>query len=87
MAQFVWIDWNLAKIDLHGLSVHEVEHAWHTRRDVDTWDEPEPGIASFGVLPNGQSVKLIWRPNGFGDDGLIFIVTAYKVPKHRTNRA
>jgi len=28
MAQFVWIDWNLDKLDLHGLSKEEVEHAW-----------------------------------------------------------
>jgi hypothetical protein len=91
MAQFVWIDWNLAKLDLHSLSAREVEHAWHNRRDVDRWDEPEPGIASFGTLPNGQMVKLIWRYNGLGDDEMIFIITAYKVPKkvpkHRTNRA
>ena len=25
MAQFVWLDWNLAKIDVHGLSADEVE--------------------------------------------------------------
>ena len=87
MAQFVWIDWNLAKLDLHGLSAAEVEHAWHHRRDVDRWDEPESGVCSFGLLPNGQPVKLIWRWNGSGDDDLVFVITAYKVPKHRTSRA
>jgi hypothetical protein len=85
MAQFVWIDWNLAKIDLHGLSVREVEHAWHNRRDVEEWNDPEPGILSYGTLPNGQRAKIIWRYNGIGDDTMIFIITAYKVPK--TTRA
>ena len=87
MAQFVWIDWNLAKLDLHGLSAAEVEHAWHRREDVDRWDEPEPGVCSFGPLPNGRVVKIIWRLNGIGDSDLVFVVTAYKVPKHRTSRA
>jgi hypothetical protein len=32
-------------------------------------------------------VKIIWRWNGIGDTDLVFVVTAYKVPKHRTNRA
>jgi hypothetical protein len=87
MAQFVWIEWNRAKIDLHGLSAVEVEHAWHHRRDVDHWDDPEPGVCSFGTLPNGHPVKIVWRWNGIGDDDLVFVVTAYKVPKRRTNRA
>ena len=87
MARFVWIEWNRAKIDLHGLSAAEVEHAWHLRRDVDEWDAPEPGVCSFGPLPNGHPVKVIWRWNALGDDTLVFVVTAYKVPKRRTNRA
>lgn len=85
MAQFVWIDWNLAKIDAHGLSADEVEFAWHCRRDVETWGEPVPGVSSLGKLPNGRPVKIVWRANGIGDPSLVFVVTAYKVPKgHRT---
>jgi hypothetical protein len=87
MAQFVWIEWNRAKIDRHGLSAAEVEHAWHHRRDVDHWDEPDPGVVSYGTLPNGRPVKIVWRRNGIGDDDLIFVITAYKVPRHRTNQA
>lgn len=87
MARFVWIDWNLAKLDLHGLSAAEVEHAWERRRDFASWDEPEPGVVSYGTLPNGTPVKILWRWNGIGDDDLVFVITAYKVPKHRTNRA
>ena len=87
MARFVWLDWNLAKLDLHSLGAEEVEFAWANRRDVAAWDEPEPGIASYGTLPCGRPVKIIWRWNGVGDDTLVFVVTAYPVPKHRTNRA
>ena len=87
MAQFVWIDWNLAKIDAHGLSAAEVEHAWANRRDVARRDDPEPGVIAYGTLPNGRPVKIVWRWNGLGDADLVFVVTAYKVPKHRTNRA
>ena len=84
MAQFLWFDWNLAKLDLHGLSADEVEHAWHHRRDVASWDDPEPGLESYGCLPSGRPVKIIWRWNGIGDEDLVFVITAYKVPKHRT---
>ena len=81
MAQFAWIDWNLAKIDVHGLGAEEVEFAWHNRFDVESWDEPEPGTASYGRLPNGRWVKIIWRHNGIGDEDMIFVITAYHVPR------
>ncbi|MDB5313245.1 MAG: hypothetical protein JWO38_7447 [Gemmataceae bacterium] len=51
MAEFVWIDWNLAKIDAHALSADEVEFAWHHRVDTGRWDEPESGVESYGRLP------------------------------------
>ena len=69
MAQFVWIDWNLAKIDLHGLSEEEVEHAWHHRQDAESWTDPEPGTVSFGKLPNGRWIKIIWRYNAIDRSG------------------
>ena len=47
----------------------------------------DAGVCSFGPLPNGHPVKVIWRWNALGDDTLVFVVTAYKVPKRRTNRA
>lgn len=84
MAQFVWIDWNLAKIDAHGLSATEVEFAWHNRADVRQWDTPEPGTESYANLPSGRPVKIIWRYNGIGDADLVFVVTAYKVPRKRS---
>lgn len=81
MAQFVWLDWNLAKLDLHGLGEKEVEFAWRGRIDVDRWDEPEPGVESYGRLPNGRWVKIIWRNNGWGDEDLIFVITAFRTPR------
>lgn len=81
MAQFVWVNWNLAKIDRHGLGADEVEFAWHDRTDVNRWDEPEPGVESYGRLPGGRWVKIIWRYNGIGDGDLVFVITAYRVPR------
>ena len=83
MAAFVWIEWNIAKLDLHGLGTDEVEFAWHNRTDVARWDEPEPGIESYGRLPNGRWVKIVWRYNCLGDEDLIFVITAYHVPSHK----
>jgi hypothetical protein len=77
MAQFVWIDWNEAKLAMHHLSTREVEHAWEHRTDVTSWGEPEPGTESYGRAPNGRWVKIIWRYNGIGDEDLIFVITAY----------
>jgi hypothetical protein len=81
MAEFVWIDWNLAKIDAHALSADEVEFAWHHRVDAGRWDEPEPGVESYGRLPSGRWAKIIWRYNGIGDEDLIFVITAYRTPR------
>ncbi len=77
MAEFLWLDWNLAKIDAHALSAEEVEFAWHHRTDRACWDEPEPGVESYGRAPNGRWLKLIWRYNGIGDGDLVFVITAY----------
>ncbi len=79
MAQFLWIDWNEAKLSLHHLSTDEVEFAWANRRDVCEWNEPEPRIESYGRLPNGRWMKIVWRYNGIGDEDLIFVITAYHV--------
>ncbi len=81
MAEFVWIDWNLAKIDAHALSPDEVEFAWEHRVDVAQWDDPNPGVESYGRTPSGRWVKIIWRYNGIGDSDLIFVITAYRVPR------
>ena len=80
MAQFVWVEWNEAKLAAHHLSKEEVEFAWERRTDVDEWDDPVPGVESYGRVTNGRWVKIIWRYNGVGDGDLIFVITAYHVP-------
>jgi hypothetical protein len=81
MAEFCWLDWNLAKIDNHSLSADEVEFAWEHRTDFRQWDEPDPGVESYGRTPSGKWLKIIWRFNGWGDDDLVFVITAYHVKK------
>ena len=45
-----------------------------------TVHEPEPGVESYGRLPSGRWAKIVWRYNGWGDEHLIFVITAYRVP-------
>lgn len=81
MAQFLWIDWNEAKLSMHHLSTGEVEFAWGRRRDVCEREEPEPRIESYGRAPNGRWLKIVWRYNGIGDEDMIFVITAYHVSR------
>ena len=85
MRQFKWIEWNLQKIDAHGLSAEEVEAAFdhvfslHQRRDGS--------IQMFAATPAGRRIWVIWRydreedeiPDIFGELGEvpIFVITAY----------
>jgi hypothetical protein len=85
MRTFKWIDWNLQKIDAHGLSADEVEDAFdsvfslHERRDGS--------FQMFASTPSGRRIWVIWRydreddeiPDVFGDtsDAAIFVITAY----------
>lgn len=84
MRQFKWIDWNLQKIDAHGLSVMEVEGAFER---VFRLEERRDG--SFQMLaetPAGRRIWVIWRydrendeiPDVFGEliDRPIFVITA-----------
>ena len=79
MAEFLWIEWNLQKIDAHALSTEEVEHAWHNRRDLSKRTHPVNGVywESMGECPSGRRIKLIWRLNQVDDRELVFIITAY----------
>jgi hypothetical protein len=83
--QFTWIDWNLEKIDAHGLLASEVEAAFdrvfHLERRKDG------SFQMFAVTPAGRRIWIIWRydreddetPDIFGDLGEvpIFVITAY----------
>ena len=85
MRQFKWIEWNLQKIDAHGLSAEEVEAAFD---HVFSLQERSDGsFRMFAVTPSGRRIWVIWRydqeddeiPDVFGDVGElpIFVITAY----------
>jgi hypothetical protein len=85
MRRFKWIEWNLSKIDAHGLSQKEVEGAFE---QVFSLEERDDGsLQMFAVTPSGRRIWVIWRydrENGDGpdvladlDDAAIFVITAY----------
>jgi hypothetical protein len=84
MRHFKWIEWNLNKIDAHGLSAEEVEAAFD---QVFTLEERNDGsYQMFAEAPSGRRIWIIWRydrddevPDVFGDLGEvpIFVITAY----------
>jgi hypothetical protein len=85
MRRFKWIEWNLQKIDAHGLSAEEVEAAFD---QVFRLQERRDGsFQMFASTPSGRKIWVIWRydqeddeiPDVFGDLGEapIFVITAY----------
>ncbi len=85
MRQFKWIEWNLQKIEAHGLSADEVESAFDR---VYRMEERKDGsYQMFAETPAGRRIWIIWRydreddetPDIFGDlgDPPIFVITAY----------
>jgi hypothetical protein len=85
MRQFKWIDWNLQKIDAHGLSAEEVETSFdHVFRLTQ---RPDGSFQMFAATPSGRRIWVIWRydkeegeePDVFGElgDVPIFVITAY----------
>jgi hypothetical protein len=79
MAEFLWIEWNLQKIDNHNLSADEVEFAWQRRVDVKKRTHPVHGqyCESLGECPSGRMIRIIWRYNQEGDRNLVFVITAF----------
>ena len=85
MRQFTWIDWNLQKIDAHGLSSGEVEAAFD--HVFDLRQRKDESFQMFAATPAGRRVWVIWRYDReddeisdiFGDLGEtpIFVITAY----------
>ena len=85
MRQFKWIEWNLQKIDAHGLSADEVEAAFD--RVVRIEERQDSSFQMLAEVPSGRRIWVIWRydrdpdevPDVFGDieDAPIFVVTAY----------
>ncbi len=81
MVEFIWIEWNLAKIDNHNLSTDEVEFAWYNRTDYRWRTHPVNGeyCESLGECPNGRIINIVWRfvKNEGDDTEQVFVITAY----------
>jgi hypothetical protein len=77
--EFLWIEFNLTKIDAHALSTDEVEHAWRNRLDLIRRTHPVYGEywESLGECPSGRRIRMIWRYNGEGETRQVFVITAY----------
>jgi hypothetical protein len=85
MRRFTWIEWNLQKIGLHGLSKEEVEAAFE--RVFDLQRRKDGSFQMFAETPAGRRIWVIWRhdreydeiPDIFGDlsETPIFVITAY----------
>ena len=85
MRRFKWIDWNVAKIAAHGLSVAEVEGAFD--RVFEFRERTDGSFQMFAATPSGRAIWVIWRYDR-EDDGVpdiladlddtpIFVITAY----------
>lgn len=79
MEDFLWIDFNLQKIDNHGLSANDVEEAWRNRQDLIRRIHPVNGpyTESLGMCPSGRVIKIVWRYNDGANGREVFVITAY----------
>jgi hypothetical protein len=85
MRRFKWIEWNLQKIDAHGLSAEEVEAAFD--RVFSIQERRNGSFRMFAEAPSGRQIWIIWQYDRddegildvFGelDDEPIFVITAY----------
>ena len=85
MRQFKWIDWNLEKIDAHGLNPDEVEASFDHVFEAE--ERKDGSFQMFAATPSGRRIWVIWRydreqdevPDILGDigDTAIFVITAY----------
>jgi hypothetical protein len=85
MRQFKWIDWNLQKIEAHGLSADDVEAAFDSVFHLQ--ERNDGSFRMFAATPSGRRIWVIWRydreneeiPDVFGDvpEMAIFVITAY----------
>lgn len=85
MRLFKWIEWNLQKIDAHGLAAEEVGASFDR---VFTFEKRKDGsFQMYAATPSGRKIWVIWRydreddeiPDVFGELGEvpIFVITAY----------
>jgi hypothetical protein len=83
--QFKWIDWNLRKIDAHGLSPEEVEAAF--RRIYAVRARQDGSFEMSAETPSGRRIWVIWRFDreydesidalGESEEAPIFVIAAY----------
>jgi len=83
--RFKWIEWNLAKIDAHGLSADDVQAAFDRVYVLD--ERTDGSFQMFAEIPSGRRIWVIWRYDREGDDAPdvfgelgdvpIFVITAY----------
>ena len=79
MEDFLWIEFNVQKIDNHALSPDEVEFAWVNRRDLKRRKHSEhvEYMESLGECPSGRIIRIIWRYNAGELGRQVFVITAY----------
>jgi hypothetical protein len=85
MPRFKWIDWNLAKIDTHGLTQADVESAFD--RILQTTSRRDKSYEMLAKTAAGRTIRVVWRygvedhqvPDIFGDylEKVVFVITAY----------
>lgn len=85
MREFTWIEWNLWKIDAHGLSAEDVESSFD--RVFSLEERKDGSFRMFAETPSGRRIWVVWRydreddeiPDVFGElgDAPIFVITAY----------
>jgi hypothetical protein len=85
MRSFKWIEWNLRKIEAHGLRAKDVEAAFD--QVLHLRERGDGSFQMYAQTPSGRRIWVIWRydrevdqiPDIFGDfpDIPIFVITAY----------
>lgn len=85
MRKFKWIDWNIGKIDAHGLSSNEVEASFD--RVFTLRPRDDGSFRMYAETPSGRRIWVIWRydqnddevPDIFAEfkESPVFVITAY----------
>jgi hypothetical protein len=57
--QFKWIEWNLNKIDAHGLNAREVEASFENFLDIQ--ERRDGSFEMIAETPAGRRIRVIWR--------------------------
>lgn len=83
MVRFKRIEWNLRKIEAHGLGPEEVEHAFEHRIGPHQ-EREDASVETVGRTPSGRLILIVWRYDEefdvLGQDSVIevvFVITAY----------